>query len=36
MIIMPAAGGSGCAGKVSVTPAFFDPLPGDELAAWGE
>ena len=24
------------AGKVSVTPAFFEPLPDDELAAWGE
>ncbi len=24
------------AGKVSVTPAFFEPLPDDELVAWGE
>jgi prevent-host-death family protein len=24
------------AGKVSVTPAFFEPLPDDELAVWGE
>ncbi len=24
------------AGKVSVTPAFFEPLPDDELTAWGE
>ena len=24
------------AGKVSVTRAFFEPLPEDELAAWGE
>ena len=24
------------AGKVAVTPAFFEPLPEDELAAWGE
>ena len=22
-------------GKMSVTPAFFDPLPDDESAAWG-
>ena len=22
------------AGKVAVTPAFFEPLPDDELAAW--
>lgn len=24
------------AGKVSVTAAFFEPLPADELALWGE
>ena len=23
-------------GKVALTPAFFEPLPPDEIAAWGE
>ncbi len=23
-------------GKVALTPAFFEPLPADETAAWGE
>lgn len=23
-------------GKVAVTPAFFDPLPAGDIAAWGE
>jgi prevent-host-death family protein len=23
-------------GRARVTPAFFEPLPADELAAWGE
>ena len=23
-------------GKIALTPAFFEPLPPDEIAAWGE
>ena len=23
-------------GKISLTPAFFEPLPADEAAAWGQ
>ena len=23
-------------GKIALTPAFFEPLPSDDIAAWGE
>ena len=32
---MPKRAFGALAGKVSITTAFFDPLPDDELAAWG-